>query len=306
MLLLAAAALCPAHAQTKPVIGVLLKNRVGYWALVEKGALAAGRDLGVDVIVRGPPSVANPTWQLALLRTLTAQKIDALVVSPVDPALLEPEVRSVMARGTKLVTFDAPQWSSFANLSIGSNHEAVTSAAANLFASLVGDGDEVIVLRNNQADIPVVKREELLIQKLRALRPNLTIHAEIFASTVAGEERERSRIALEKYPDSKAIISTGTQGTMAMLDVLAEKGLAGKIRFVGFGSNLNPKAEQAIRAGTLDGWIAQLPFDLGYNWITAATALIRGQEVPNAMEDASMVVTRKNIDDAKVQSLLKL
>ncbi len=295
-----------AWADGKPVIGVLLKNRVGYWSAVEKGALAAGQDLGAEVVVKGPPSVANPTLQLALLKSLEARKLDALVVSPINPALLEPEVRALAARGTKLVTFDAPGWAGFANISIGSNHEAITAQAVGVFATLVSGHDEVVVLRNNQADLPVVRREELLLQKLHLARPNLVVHSEIFASTVAGEEAERARTALEQYPGVRAVLSTGTAGTMAMLEALKEKGLAGKVRFVGFGTNLNAKAEQAIRSGALDGWVAQLPFDLGYNWIKAAAALVAGRSSDAASEDTSMVVTRANLDDPKVRSLLKL
>jgi ribose transport system substrate-binding protein len=309
LLAAAAAALCAtgnAVAQSKPTVGILFKNRVGYWALAERGAVVAGEELGLNVVVKGPPSVENPSWQLTLLRALADQKIDVLVISPTRLELLEPEVKQVIAHGTKIVSFDAAAWENLVTVSIEPDRVGIAKAAAAVFVKSLGETDEVLVFRNNQSDIPVVEREQLLIQEIKALRPNLIIRADIYANSSGSDAVTSAGFALTKYPQIKAVISTSTNGTMAMLETLQTRNLAGKIKLVGFGTNLDPKAAQALEAGAMEGWVAQLPFDTGRLCVTTAAALIRGEKVPPVVKEQPLVVTRDNLHDAKVQALLKL
>jgi len=293
-------------AQEKLTVGVLFKNRTGYWGLAEKGALAAGQDLGVNVVVKGAPSVSNPSWQVTLLHTLIEQKVNALVISPVKADLLEADVKQAVAQGTKIVAFDAVSWKDLATVSIEPDREGVAKLAAQTFSSFVGDSDEVIIFRNNQGDVPVVQREEMLIRELKLLRPGLTIRADVYASTDGADPKESAAFAVGKYPKATAILSTGTQGTMAMLTVLGEKSLAGKVKLVGFGTNLNAQAAEAIKTGAMSGWLAQLPYDLGYNCVASAVSLLQGKTVEKIVKERPLVVTRENLNDPKVQSLLKL
>jgi ribose transport system substrate-binding protein len=295
-----------AWAQTKPTVGILFKNRVGYWALAEKGAVAAGQEFGVNVLVKGAPSVDNPSWQVTLLHALLEQKPDVLVISPTRLDLLEPVVKEAIARGTKIVGFDAAPWENIVTVSIEPDRVGVAKAAAEVFAPLVADGDEVVVYRNNQSDLPVVEREELLIHELKALRPNLVVRADIYANSGGMEAKATSTFLLKKYPQAKAIISTSTAGSLAMLDTLQTQNLAGKIKLVGFGTNLDAKTAQALESGALDGWVAQLPYDTGRLCVNTAAAIIRGENVPKVVKEMPLVVTRKNLHDPKIQALLKL
>jgi ribose transport system substrate-binding protein len=303
---LIAGAASRAWADSKPTVGVLFKSRTGFWALAEKGALAAGEELGVQVVVKGAPSMSNPAWQVNLLKSLIEQKLDALVVSPVKVDTLDAELRQAVSQGTKLVAFDVPSWSDIASVSIEPDRVGVAKGAAKTMVALVEGNDEVILFRNNQRDLPVVQREEMLIQEIKHLRPDLVIHADVYANTAGVEAGESASFALSKYPKAKAILSTSTQGTMAMLDVLKAKALEGKIKLVGFGTNLNPRAADAIEAGIMDGWVAQLPYDLGYQCVASAAAVIRGKDIPKTLKDPSLIVTRDNLHEPKVQALLKL
>jgi len=63
---------------------------------------------------------------------------------------------------------------------------------------------------------------------------------------------------------------------MAMLKVLQQKGLAGKIKFVGFGFNLNPEVATAIESGAMQGWIAQLPQEVGRKGVENGRGVAQG------------------------------
>jgi len=60
----------------------------------------------------------------------------------------------------------------------------------------------------------------------------------------------------------------------------------------------------ALADGTMQGWVAQLPEDVGYKGVGAALALIAGQTVAPVISTDIIVITKDNLHDAKVQALL--
>jgi len=88
--------------------------------------------------------------------------------------------------------------------------------------------------------------------------------------------------------------------------VLQQKGLAGKIKFVGFGFNLNAEVAAAIESGAMQGWIAQLPQEVGRKGVETALAMLKGQKMPAVVNTDFLVITKDNLKDPKVQALLNL
>ena len=132
------------------------------------------------------------------------------------------------------------------------------------------------------------------------------VHGDVYASSEKGVEEQRAELLLTKYPNAKAVFASGTPGTMAMLKVLQQKGLAGKIKFVGFGFNLNPEVAAAIESGAMQGWIAQLPQEVGRKGVETALAMLKGQKMPAVVNTDCIVITKGNLKDPNVQALLSL
>jgi ABC-type sugar transport system substrate-binding protein len=88
-------------------IGVMPKlTGIDYFNAVERGAKAAGQELGVEVIFDGP--VTNDVArQSALVETWIARKFDAICIAPNDPAAIAPVLRKARARGIKVLTYDS-------------------------------------------------------------------------------------------------------------------------------------------------------------------------------------------------------
>ncbi len=297
---------CPAwvSAAAAPKIGVLLKGRSPFWSSMEKGALAAGAKLGVEVVVKAPPSEADVAVQVQLLNAMAAQGFDALVIVPTNQDALVGPTAAIAAKGTKIVVLESPlagdQWPVF----VGTDHMAAGQAAGLLLAGLVGDADEVSFLNHSQTNSATTAREKGALATFREKRPANVVRSEIYASAEAGTEPQKARLLLERHPNTKAIFASGTGGTMAMLKVLEEKKLAGAIKLVGFGFNLSPDVARALAEGKMNGWIAWQPGELGARGVETAVALTKGEKVPAVVNTDFVVVTPANLSDAKVQSLL--
>jgi ribose transport system substrate-binding protein len=287
-----------------PKIGVLLKGRSDFWSAVEKGAVNAGRKLGVEVVVKAPLNETDIAVQIHLLEALAGQGVQAIVIAPGNPDTLAAPVAALAARGIKVVVIDSPLSGATRGPFVGTNQRAAGEAAGRLLASLVGENDEVSVLKHSQGSVASGEREIGALATLRAAHPHQAVHSDIYASSENGVEAERSALLLEKYPGTKAILASGTPGTMAMLKLLEGRKSAGAIKFVGFGFNCNPEVAAALNDGTMQGWVAQLPEDVGFKGVQAALALIDGRPVEPVLSTDFIVITKDNLQDPKVQALL--
>jgi ribose transport system substrate-binding protein len=287
-----------------PKIGVLLKGRSDFWSAVEKGARDAGQRLGADVIVKAPLNEIDVAVQIRLLQALGAQGIQALVIAPCNRDTLAAPVAALAAQGVKIVVIDSPLAGSGGAPFVGTNQRAAGEAAGRLLAGLIGDSDEVSVLKHSQSSAAAQERETGALAVLRESHPRAIVHSDIYASSENGVEAERAALVLQKYPETRAILASGTAGTMAMLRLLEEKKTAGAIKFVGFGFNLNPDVAGALADGTMQGWVAQLPDDVGAKGVAAALALLAGQKVEPVISTDFILITKDNLHDPKVQGLL--
>jgi ribose transport system substrate-binding protein len=307
LIIRATLALCVAPSlSAAPKIGVLLKGRSAFWSAVEKGAKEAGQQTGAEVVVKSPLTESDISVQIQLLNALAAQGANAIVIAPINKEALAVPIASIVVKGVKVVVIDTPLAGKAAPVFIGTDQEAAGAAAGKLLASLVSDADEVSLLRHAQTGGATTQREEGALTTFRIAHPKTVVHAEIYASVEAGAEPEKARLLLTQHPSTKAILASGTPGTLAMLKVLQDKKLAGSIKLVGFGFNLSPDVAAAIESGALSGWIAQLPKEIGLKGVAAALSLVRGEAVPAIVHTDFVVITKSNLHDSDVQTLLTL
>lgn len=287
-----------------PRIGVLLKDKSpGFWVHAENGATQAAKELGADVIIKAPPSVLDASAQPRLLAALAAEKLDVLIIAPTNPDAVEAPVAELAAKGVKIITVDTPLKEGLAHTFVGADQIAMAEAAAKVFVSLLKDGDEVALLRNNSIDRTVILREETLRKALKA-RPAIVVRADVYASSEKDTEDERAMVLLSKYPNVKAVFASATRGTLSTVKAVRAKNLVGKVKVVGFGTYMPEEAAVAFQDGILYGWVAQQPKELGVKSVRAAVALAKGEKVQDTIRPDFLLVTADNFRSAEAKALL--
>jgi ribose transport system substrate-binding protein len=297
---LLAAVSSPLNAAT--TIGVVLKGRSAFWSAMEKGVMDAARKEGAEAVVKSPLNESDIAVQIQLVNALTAQGVQALVLAPNSKDALVAPVAAAQAKGIKIVVVDSALNAD--QVFVGTNHTDAGTAAGKLLATLVAETDEVSFLKHSQTSVATNLREASALAALRAVHPKVVVNRDIFSGTEGGQEMEKARLLLTQHPNTKVVLASGTPGTMAMLKVIQEKQLAGKVKLVGFGFDLNPEVAAAIEHDVLQGWVAQLPREIGAKAVETALKLIRGESVPAQVASDFLVITKENLHDARVQALL--
>jgi ribose transport system substrate-binding protein len=288
-----------------PSIGLLLKEQSAFWNETERGAQAAAAAGGSTLVVKAPKSENDTTIQAQLAISLTKQGVQALIVAPSSRDTMRPALEAAVAKGIKVVIIDTPLDGIAGSVFVGTDQTAAGAAAAVLLKPLIPDKESFGILKHIQGSPATTQREAGAIAALRDAFPGLVGFGDIYAGSEKGQELAKAKLFLERYPKVKAILGSGTSGTLAMIQALDEAKQGGKIHLVGFGYNCNPTVASALASGTLTGWVAQIPSEMGRKAVEVAQALIKGEKVASINFVPIMVITKENLNDPKVQAFLK-
>jgi ribose transport system substrate-binding protein len=118
------------------------------------------------------------------------------------------------------------------------------------------------------------------------------------------EARKASRSIVSKLKEADGIFCPNEQSTMGMLLALQDAKLAGKVKFVGF--DTPAPVIDALKKGEVSAVIAQDPSRMGYLSVKTIVDYIRGKKIDQMTDIGVSVISRENLNDAKVQKLLSM
>ena len=224
------------------------------------GALAALQALGATG-TETSGSAATAASQLPAIQASLSKGANALIVSATDPTALCPTLKSAMARGITVVTYDsdAPTCRSlFVNQATSAG---IGKIQVDLLAKdMGGKGDFAIVsaaasATNQNAWIGYMKQE---LHKY----PNMHLVSTVYGNDDPTTAAQVTQGLLQKYPNLKGIISPTTVGIAAAAGVLDTPQYRGKVALTGLGTPLSLK--KFVHDGTIQSFALWDPAKLGY------------------------------------------
>src|SRR6266478_3238064 len=106
--LLACALLTGCQNSKKKVIGVVPKGTSHiFWQSVQAGAIAAGRELGVEIVWNGPSQETEYSRQIQIVDSMVARHVDGLAVAASDRTALSAPTERVAKAGILGTVFDS-------------------------------------------------------------------------------------------------------------------------------------------------------------------------------------------------------
>ena len=275
-----------------------------FWKSVHAGALTAARELGVEIVWKGPLKEDDRNEQLQIVETLSGAGVDALVLSPLDDRALIRPVADARRAGIPTVVFNSALQ--------GEEHVAFVSTdnfqggvmAARAMGRLTGGRGRLILMRLKVGVEGTTKREEGFLSTLRAEFPAIAVLSDNqYAGTSTEMACQTMENLLSRFTGVDAVFTPNESTTFGALRALQDHGLAGKVVHVGF--DASAKLIEALEKREIRGLVLQDPFAMGYLSLKTAVAHLRGEPYEKTAATALILATPENMNEPTVRRLLR-
>ena len=299
-------------AETKEdiVIAVIPKGTThSFWKAIHAGAVKASRELGVEVIWKGPAREDDRDAQIAEVENFVSRGVSGIVLAPTDDKALRLPVAESMRAGIPVVIIDSGLDSDeYVSFVATDNYQGGRLAGARMVERLQGKG-KVILLRYMEGSASTMERERGFLDVMSE-NPGLeVVSSNQYAGATAETAYQASENLLARFKGEDGALGVdgiycpNESSSFGMLRALQDGGLAGKLVLIGFDAS-----EQMVRAlenGEFDALVLQDPVKMAYLGVKTMVSHIRGEEVPARIDTGVTLVTRDNMNEPGIAELLR-
>jgi ABC-type sugar transport system substrate-binding protein len=288
----------PGQAAARPVVGAILMQQDQFFRMNEQGMQAAADALGADLKVQNAGGALDK--EATILDTFLAQKVDAVVVSPLGSQASIPALQRAHERGVKVVTYNNGIAADFPVANIQSDQEslgATSGQAARAYIETRLGGKAKVALIGFASQLPEQggARQRGFKKALEGMA-GVTIVAEQDAWN-APEAATTVAALLTKHPDIVWAANEG--GTVGAVTAVKSAGLAGKVAV--FGTDISAQLVDLLLAedGILQAVTAQKPVDMGRSAVESAVRAVRGEPVEKSVVLPGLLFGRERPDELR-------
>ncbi|HTL43465.1 MAG TPA: substrate-binding domain-containing protein [Vicinamibacterales bacterium] len=279
-----------------------------YWRSIHAGANQAARELGVQIVWRGPIREDDRDSQISEVQDFISRGVSGIVLAPLDERALVEPVREAAQRNIPVVVIDSGlQGHDYVSFVATDNEKGGALGGERLADTLHGKG-KVVLLRYSEGSDSTAKREAGFLKAMAAHPGIEVVSANQYGGTdVEGAyKKAESLLSTYKRPDGTlgidGIFCPNESTSFAMLRVLQDNRWAGKVRFVGF--DASDSLVDGLSSGAIDGLVVQDPVRMGYLGVKTMVAHLKGQAVEPRIDTGVHVVTRDNMNEPETKALI--
>ena len=218
--------------------------------------------------------------------------MDAIVVVPADSAGQASSVKKA-SETTPIVTMDISVEGDAAANHVGINNTEATAQGAAWMAEKIGGKGNVVMVNGKLETQTGRERRDGFYNYMSDKYPDIKIYE--FTANYVSEEAlsctENALVALEKID---GIFYAWDGGTMAGIQAIEQAGRRDEMLICGFDGAADALA--AMQEGRIDADVAQPLYLIGYNAISNAVAIAKGETLDKVTNIETSVVTPDRIE----------
>ena len=266
----------------KHAIGLVMKSlQAEFFQEMQKGALEFAQNQDdFELITVGTDSQTEIDKQIQLIESLINQKVDALVVVPIDSKALVPVVVKAVKAGIKVVNIDIRLDEDLLRNNhieltyVGPDNESAAQMVGNVLAHRLGKGSKVILIEGLKVAENAQQRKNGFLKSIDEFGLNLV------ASASADWETDRAEKVFSelyaKHPDIDGVMCSNDAMALGVIKVLEKHGKAGKIQVVGFDNDAS--VQPFLKSGTMLATIDAFGSQMAVKGIEYALKVLGGME----------------------------
>jgi ribose transport system substrate-binding protein len=296
-----------ADGKAKMKIAVIPKGTTHeFWKSVHAGAVKAAKELDVEIVWKGPQKEDDRKQQIDLVQTFIAQRVDGIVLAPLDDKALVKPVKDATRTKIPVVVIDsALQGEEHVSFVATNNKKAGALAAKHMLELLDGKG-KLAVLRYQVGSASTTNREEGFLAGVKSA-DGIEIVSDNQHGGATTESALKAAEQLLLAHDAKdggvnAVFTPNESTTFGMVRAIDKLGLTGKVKLIGF--DASEKLVKALEEGKVQALVVQDPFRMGYLGVKTLVAHKRGEKVEKVIDTGSKLVTKANMGEPEIKELL--
>lgn len=284
---------------------------IPYGNVCERGAMQAGKELGVNVEFTGPAKGGDVAGQIRIIENQISRGVDAIVISANDPNSVRPVIEKAMKRGIKVFTWDsdAPDTKRIFYVAAADDVKIGADILDRLVKEIGGKG-KIALMSGGQGALNLNLHIDGFMERLKTY-PNIELVKPIIYNNDQPQQAQ-SGVAglLQAHPDLAGIAAINSPGPPGTARAVMAAGKAGKVKI--WGLSLPSENRQYLKDGTVNGLVLWDPGKLTYLTAKLVNDYLDGKKPVDGMEVKDigklkvskdgmvimpgLVITKENVD----------
>lgn len=249
---------------------------IPYFTAMEEGGNDAAKAFGVTYLNVGSPT-ASAAEQVRLMENLIQQRVDAISISVLDSASLNPVMERAEQAGIVVYTSDSDSPNSVRRVYVAQALDKdLGYTLIDRLAMQIGESGEIGIISGESTATNLNTWIEFMKEAVATKYPNIKIVD--IRYTQGGSSEDALRQAEElmtRYPDIKGLIAVASTTVPGVAKAVENAGKAGQVAVIGYGS---PNTVRPfIKSGVMKESVLWNPRALGYLNVWAGIQLLEGK-----------------------------
>ncbi len=277
-----------------------------FWKSIHFGAEKAAAELGnVEIIWRGPVVESDTGSQIEVVKNMITSQVDGIVLAPNQKGGLVDAVDEAIDEGIPVVIFDSgldegPEIVSY----VATDNYKGGQMAARQMAKAIGGTGNVILLRYMAGSESTERREEGFLAGLKEFPGIKLVSSDQRGGDTTTTAKEKVDQLLQVHgAELDGIFAVCESNANGTLEALRSSGMNKKVTFIAF--DPSDALIEALGDGSCSGIVLQDPVQMGYQSVITLVGSINGETAAPYISTGEYVATPENMNDPKIQQLLK-
>ncbi len=284
-----------------PRVALILTDRANpFNERMAAGAVEAGSELGVDLLVLDVDQETDAAGQAAGVATAVGRGVQVILIAPVDAKAIVTPLLQAQSRGIRIINLDnridaeaARKTGLKVEAFIGpDNVEGGRKSTAAVVARMGGEGS-IAMLEGVRGVDNAESRKRGCMTAVQETGGKVNLVAMDTAEWTTSSARQKMENILNTRADIGGVFCANDLMALGAIQAIAAAGRIGEVIVTGY-DNIEA-ARAALRAGTLHATIERHPELMGRMGVEAALKLIQGESLPPQIDVPTDLVTAETL-----------
>jgi ribose transport system substrate-binding protein len=266
-----------------------------FWQSVKAGMQDAAEKYGAAIEYNGS-MIQDENEEIDYLKIAIASRVNGIIVYVTDEAKFTPLINKAVSMGIHVVTIESDDKDSLRNTYVGPNSYMVGYNEGGLIAEASGkDSANVAVIvggnfaGNNDSQDSMLRGFADSIHDYH----NITLQTVQVTNSGYFSAETIIRNILSNYPKVNAVVCTGADDTLEVVQVLIDLNKESGITVIGYSNS--QQIRDYIKKNCIYGSVYENPKETGYQSIESLVKSLGGEKAPSYIDTGVYTITRSNL-----------